>query len=130
MDLYSRSIISLDLFLNPLLIIPSFLFASFAALQHCLCTSRLHCTITPKSFSLFVQLEKSATQGRIRVAIIKSKVYHQTLIDIACHLPILRPLEQYLQIQSQTIHFLLGSHSGNKLRIISKFEDSTCQSLI
>ena len=40
MDSYSGSIISFDLFLNPLLIIPSFLIASFAALQHGLIMNR------------------------------------------------------------------------------------------
>ena len=52
MDLYSGSIISFNLFLNLLFSIPSFLFASFAALQRCLSTLRLHCTNTLKSFSL------------------------------------------------------------------------------
>ena len=43
----------------------------------------------------FVHLKNSASQCQIRAIVVESKMYHRTLVDIECHLPILRPLEQY-----------------------------------
>ena len=72
-----------------------------------------------------MHLQKSASQCQIKATIVESKINHRTLVDIERPLPILRLFEQYPQILSQTIHFLLRFHSGYQLSIISKFEDPT-----
>ena len=105
MDLYSESIISFDLFFEPSLNHSQFPICLIRRLA----TLLVYLEITLYHYSeilfTFVHLEKSATQCQIRL--FESKVYHRTLVDIECHSPILRPLEQYPQIPSQTIQYPL-----------------------
>ena len=89
MDLYSGSIISLVLFLNPLFTTPSFLFALFAALQ----TLLIHLKIvlyhhTQISFT-FMHPKKFASQCQIKAIVAESKMQNRTFVNVEPHLPII-----------------------------------------
>ena len=122
MDLYSGSIISLVLFLNPLFTTPSFLFALFAALQHCLFTLRLFCTITPKSRSLSCTPRSLLPSVKSKLLLLnpKCKTEHLSMLNLIC-----QSFEQYPQILPQSIHFLFRSYSSYQLSIVSKLKDPT-----
>src|SRR6218665_2343425 len=117
---YNLSTTSCSLLTIVLLIIPSILFALFAASTHCLDGFAQLCIITPRSLSSSEALKATPPYVIFELFVASSHVHYREFVYVEEHLPVLGPLIQSSKIFSQYGRIFLGDHILAQFRVIRK----------